>query len=145
MAKPGPIPKRSSERTRTNQAGEDGITLKKGVALDYYWPEPSEEWPEIVVDFYDSFKESGMQAFYQQTDIAQLRMACQLLSEEWGKPRRSAMIMAEAFKLLQGLGATEGERRQMKIELDKPVVEEVETRQAKVASIKSRLKSPPTE
>lgn len=140
MAGRGPVPKRSQERTRNNKVNAAGIALKKGVALPYEWYEPGEDWPEPVVRFYESFKESGMQAFLQQTDVAQLYMGCQLLAEEWAKPRRSALLMGEAFKLLRDLGATEAERRRMQIELDTPQVQEVDAKVVAMESAKARLR-----
>lgn len=138
----GPIPQRSTERTRRNKTGEDGLEIKKGVALPYEWVEPNPEWPEFLTDYFESFKESGMQAYFQQTDVAQLYMACEILSQQFNTGRPSAMMVAEAFKLLDGLGATEGERRRIKIELEEPGAGEVEE-DAKVthlADARARLK-----
>lgn len=141
MGASGPLPKRSAERTRRNTTGEDGIEVKRGVALPYTWTAPSEDWPVFITEYYNSFQESGMQAYFQQTDVAQLWMACQLLAEEWEKPRRSAMVMAEAFKLLQGLGATEGERRRIKVELETPKVQEVDAKVVAMESARERLQN----
>lgn len=134
------IPKRSDERTRTNKTGSDGIALKKGVALDYSWTEPSWDWEEPVRRYYLSFQESGMQAYFQQTDVEQLWLACQFLNQVYTSGRPSAMILSEAMKMMQGLGATEGERRQLKIELEKEAIESVDTKEAKVTELKNRLK-----
>ena len=142
MGARGPMPKRSEERTRRNKEGEDGIALKKGIALPYEWKAPGENWDPRVVEFYDSFKESGMQAYYQQTDVAVLWLACDLLSSQvvnHGRP--SAMMLAECMKMLDGLGITEGERRRIKIELDTPQVQEVDAKVVAMESARERLKN----
>lgn len=141
MGATGPIPKRSEARTRTNKTGEDGIALKKGIALPYEWPAADDDWHEWTKDFYDSFRESGMQAYYQQTDVETLRLSCRLLNREViEKGRPSAMFMAECMKMLDGLGLTEGERRRIKIELDQPTVQEVDAKVLAMQAARSRLK-----
>jgi hypothetical protein len=138
---PGPMPKRSEERTRRNKTGEDGLSVKKGVALPYQWQEPGEDWDPRIVTFYESFKDSGMQAYYQQTDVSVLWLACDLLSSQvMSSGRPSAMMLAECMKMLDGLGITEGERRRIKIELDTPQVQEVDAKVVAMESAKARLK-----
>lgn len=137
MGQRGPMPKRSSERTRNNKAGEDGIELKKGIALEWSWVKADKEWPAFIRDYYNSFQHTGMSAYYQQTDIQQLYMACHILAEQFKTARPSAIMVGEAFKLLDGLGATEGERRRMKIELDKPKEETDEEANQKIAAVTS--------
>lgn len=141
MGSRGPIPKRSEARTRVNKTGEDGIALKKGVALSYSWPEADTDWHPWVADFYGSFQQSGMQAYFQQTDVAALQLACRLLNREVvEKGRPSAMFLAETMKMLDGLGITEGERRRIKIELDQPTVQEVDAKVVALQAARSRLK-----
>ena len=139
MGSRGPLPKRSEARTRTNATFEDGIALKKGVALPYSWPAANEEWHPVIAELYEGAQESGMIAYYQQSDVAVFRMALDLLNDEWGKSRRSAMVMAEGFKLLKDLGLTEGERRRLHIELDTPKVQEVDAKVLALASARDRL------
>jgi hypothetical protein len=143
MGSRGPLPKRSDERTRRHKTGEDGIEVKKGVAFEYEWTPANKDWPEPVKRFYNSFQESGMQAYYQQTDVEKLWLACDLFAAEYekGPYKRSAMMLAEINKMWDGLGASEGERRRMKIELDAPQVEEVDAKVARIADAKSRLKN----
>lgn len=144
MGQRGPIPKRSDERTRRNKEGKDGLEVKKGVAHPWQWEEPDPEWHPEIIKYYNAFRHTGMSAYYQQTDVAQLRLACYLLSEEMNKSRVSAVQFANALGLLEGLGATEGERRRMKIELEEAHDEDLEQAakdavEAKVTDIRDRL------
>ena len=119
----GPTPKRSDERTRRNATGEDGIALKKGVALPFQWEEPGAEWDVAVKRLYLSLGESGMAAYYQQTDADYAWLICDEFSEYRKSPRKSAVMFAGLISSLSGLGLTEGERRRIHIELDAPQAE----------------------
>lgn len=141
MGQRGPIPKRSEERTRRHATGKDGIEIKKGIAQEYSWTKPGEDWPDFIVRFYESFSSSGMAAYYQQSDVEQLWMSCEMLARQFETGRPSAMMVAEAIKLLDGLGATEGERRRMKIELEAEKESDEDAKDAVVTDIQSRLRS----
>lgn len=137
----GPIPKRSDERTRRNKQGEDGIAIKKGEATDTFWPEPDEDWQEAIKDLYHGARQSGMSAYYQQSDIQWIWLACQEFNDYRQSTRRSAVHLQAALSMFsEGLGLTEGARRRIKIELDKPSDEEVVTTAEKVVDMQDRLK-----
>lgn len=142
----GPIPKRASERTRNNKTATDGLELVKGDALPYTWTDPSFDWEKPVQRYYMSFQQSGMAAYYQQTDVETLWMACEWMNRQYASGRPSAMILGEVNKMLDGLGATEGERRRLKIELEKPKEEDDGSEKlAAVTDIQDRLKSASSE
>lgn len=137
---PGPIPKRSTERTRRNAQGEDGLTVKKGEALPYAWPEPNPEWDEVVTDFYNSFKLSGMAYYYQQTDVQWIFIGCEEM-HKYRTGRGSAMHLQAILSIFnQDLGVTEGSRRKIKIELDKPEDDAPDVEGEKMIDINQRLK-----
>src|SRR5699024_3449099 len=77
----------------------------------------------------------------QQSDVEQLWMSCEMLARQFETGRPSAMMVAEAIKLLDGLGATEGERRRMKIELEAEKESDEDAKDAVVTDIQSRLRS----
>jgi len=112
------MPKRSEARTRRNSTGEDGIALKKGVALEYEWREPSPDWDEAVTRLYESLSQSGMAAYYQQSDAEYAWLICDEFSDYRDSPRKSAVMFSGLISSLAGLGITEGERRRIHIELD---------------------------
>lgn len=119
----GPMPKRSDERTRRNATGEDGVALKKGVALSFTWRPANTEWDEAVINLYESLSQSGMAAYYQQTDADYAWLICDEFSEYRKSPRKSAVMFSGLIASLAGLGITEGERRRIHIELDAPQAE----------------------
>lgn len=147
MAASGPIPKRAAERRRTNTKTEAGIstipTAVPVVAEDMEirpieMPAAGEKWHPDATATYESFAHSGMRIFYEPTDWAVLRVLCDQVSqglkpqfcginEVTGeaimsvKPMPGATITA-VLRGLAGLGATEGDRRQMRIELERGAV-----------------------
>lgn len=140
---PGPIPKRSEERTRRNAAGEDGIELKKGEAQPYSWTRADPDWDEPTRDFYYSFRKSGMAAYFQQTDVQWLWLACDELARYRAMGKQSAMLLGSIIQMLNsGFGITEGERRRLKIELDVPQEAESDEVNDKVVQAKNRFQKP---
>lgn len=119
----GPMPKRSEERTRRNATGEDGVALKKGVALEYAWRAPNPNWDDAVRNLYESLSQSGMAAYYQQTDADYAWLICDEFDGYRKSDRKSAVMFSGLISSLAGLGITEGERRRIHIELDVPVAE----------------------
>ena len=145
MGSRGPTPKRASERTRNNKTGEDGLEIKKGVAQPYTWTDPSFDWEKPIQRYYMSFQKSGMAAYLQQTDVEQLWLACEFLDRQFKSGRPSAMLVGEAMKMTDGLGATEGERRRIKIELDAPKESDEDATVIAMDSAKDRLRLAGTE
>lgn len=138
---PGPTPKRSDQRTRRNATGEDGLAIKKGEATGTSWPHAGKDWDQSVKDLYYGARRSGMSAYYQQSDIQWIWMACQEFNDYRQSPRRSAMHLQAALSMFsEGLGLTEGSRRRIKIELDAPDEGAADDTAGKVVDMKNRLK-----
>jgi hypothetical protein len=137
---PGPIPKRSEERTRRNKTNESGIAVKKGEATPISWPHPAKHWDKSVKDLYQGMKKSGMAQFYQQAEVQWAWLACDELNEYRQRGGGAMKLQAVLSMFSQGLGITEGDRRRMQIELEipeKPV--EPESRSSKVTNIQDRI------
>lgn len=126
---PGPIPKRSEERTRRNRSeNEGGVPLSKGVARGGD-PIPADpDWHPIVHTWYEAIMESGIADYYERSDwatayiIAEELNAYYLDAARLGK--RSSMMLQTLMSAMLSLGVTEGERRRMRIELEKPAEEQ---------------------
>ena len=123
---PGPMPKRSTERTRRNKPeNEGGITLSKGLAQGGEQFPAKRHWEKLTKDWYAAVGKSGMAEYYEQSDWAMVLIIAEELDayyKEAAKPggKRSAMMLATIFSAMESLGVTEGERRRMRIELEKP-------------------------
>lgn len=137
---PGPIPARSDARVRRNKTGEDGLEIKRGEATSVSWPHAGRDWEQPIKDLYYGARKSGMSAYYQQSDVQWIWLACQEFNDYRQSNQRSAMKLQAALTMFSdGLGLTEGSRRRIKIELDQPQ-EESDEMGDKVVDMKNRLK-----
>jgi hypothetical protein len=80
--------------------------------------------------FWDSVLESGQVDFYESSDYAKLYLLCDLYSKALAMTKLPAILIQTIFGQMEGLLITEGDRRRVRIELEKagseedPVVEE---------------------
>lgn len=138
----GPIPKRDAERTRRNKPENEGsVSLAKGTA---YGGDPfptKDHWHEMAKEWYQSLSDSGIAAFYERSDWATAMIVAEELTHYLNSPtgRRSAQMLTALFTMMTSLGATEGDRRRMRIELEKPQVEIQSTGVTELANYKSKL------
>lgn len=138
---PGPVPKRSDRRTRRNKENAAGLSVKRGVAVGVVeWYPPDEGWVEPVRRMYESFRQSGMAAFFEQSDLSLIWVACEGLQAWYDGGKKSAAQFDFVTGLLRQLGANEGERRRMQIELENQLEEvtEEDSAVASIAAYKSR-------
>lgn len=138
---PGPIGKRDSERTRRNKTNEAGLVTKRGVARGVtQWPDPEPYWHPAVVRMYKAFQDSGMSDFYEGTDAQMVFLACEGMQAWYDGRKASANQFQFVFNALGSLGASEGERRRMRIELDLEREEQTEESAAvaKMAEFRAR-------
>lgn len=127
---PGPVPKRSEERTRRNKPeNEGGVSLSKGERVPHRVPPADSNWHPRAKQWYRSLARSGMRDYYELTDYEVARLLCDALTEYYKRP--TAMMLATILQGMTSLGVTEGERRRMRIELEDP--KEAETSASLVA------------
>lgn len=132
----GPIPKREDVRRRRN-APSDGMPVTTARASANVEPiEGDDNWHPIAQELYESMIASGQSVFYEPSDYATLYLLCDQLSQHYGEVyvgmrddgrgvqeavfARRPMTGSDLSNLLKGLaslGATEGDRRRLRIEL----------------------------
>jgi hypothetical protein len=116
---PGPVPKRSEERTRRNKPeNEGGVSLSKGERVPFRVPPVDKNWHDRAKQWYRSLSRSGMREYYELSDYEMARLLCDALTEYYKRP--TAMMLATILQGMTSLGVTEGERRRMRIELENP-------------------------
>lgn len=120
------MPKRSNElqRPRERKGVRDPITYGQLRPVDHSHFLPDEEWHPTARMLWDSAFTSGQSDYYQDSDLAVLFHICEELSEYKNSTRRSAQLLGEISKLMGGLMFTEGDRRQVRLELQAPKDEE---------------------
>jgi hypothetical protein len=132
---PGPLPKRSEERSRRNKPeNEGGIALSKGNRVPFKVPAVDGAWHPRAKQWYRALSRSGMREYYELSDYEMARVLCDALTDYYRRP--SAMMLATILQGMTSLGVTEGERRRMRIELEDP--KESETSASVVAIDKYR-------
>lgn len=118
----GPVPKRSTQRRRTN-APEIPVESVPPVAVpvEEPWlvPLARGEWHEIAKDWFHALKKSGQAGWFQPSDWMEAYVAAQVLSEMLNADKLSAMLYASWSSHTSRLLVTEGDRRRVRIELER--------------------------
>lgn len=134
---PGPVPKRSDQRRRSNKDPMGVSKLPVSNPL-VECPPVDESWHRLAKDWYLSLIESGQSFYYAASDWAHAVLVADLLSrelsaaDEGGKPR--AMMLQTIFSEMGNLMTTEGARRRLRLELERAKAED-EKADAEVHSI----------
>jgi hypothetical protein len=127
MGSRGPVPQRSDQRRRTNAnpGGEitkaaAGASRPRGSAARAASP----GWHPLIRDLYFDIRKSGQAAFYEPSDWGMLRIGCEVMSENMLSAKPSAVMFASWDALMARLLVTEGDRRRMRMELERGKVED---------------------
>lgn len=146
---PGPPPKRSEERRRRNKDAveTEKVDIAELASHDVEIPVADENWHPVAAMWYESLKSSGQSIFYEPSDWATAYVLADVL-DRWLKPQDVkvgqigvgngdsaggdityvfeqkilAMPGGTLTAILKGMSAlmvTEGERRRLKIELER--------------------------
>lgn len=114
----GPIPKRDSERVRRNKPDvpTDVIALPGVVEmpeLDIPNPHP------LIIDFYASLADSGQSQYYEPSDWQYARLTMVFLNDLLRSNRVNGNILQVVNSMLSSLLVTEGERRRVRMEVER--------------------------
>jgi len=143
MGTHGPIPKRSDQRMG-HRAKDDADDITRITPTEEILGPPLdlEGCHPLASDWYEGLRRSGQADLYQASDWAQARVWTELLSralKQGSKP--SAVLVAAWSSGAAELLSTEGARRRMRLELDRPRRSDpdAERAAASVADIRARL------
>ncbi|WP_024816958.1 MULTISPECIES: hypothetical protein [unclassified Arthrobacter] len=136
----GPAAKRDAERARRNEPASGAA--RHGQLRPVTIPNADRKnWHPRATALFESFKTSGQRDFMQDTDWQMLKIACDLLTQYYERPK--AMDMQNIERILSSLGVTEGARRQqLRIELEVPPVEEKSAADAAREMYAARMGAP---
>ena len=118
MGVKGPIPKRSDERVRRNveDVPVETITAIGPVEI----PELGIPKPHpLIVDLYESMKNSAQSQYYEPSDWALARVTFHFLNKQLRSTKPSAQMLASLFSQMTSLLLTEGDRRRVRIEIER--------------------------
>lgn len=118
----GPVPKRSTQRRRVNKPEIPVETVPPvPVPAGEPWKVPLArgEWHDIAKDWFHALKKSGQSAWFEPSDWMEAYVAAQVLSEMLNAGKISAMLYASWSSHTSRLLVTEGDRRRVRIELER--------------------------
>lgn len=116
---PGPVPKRSDQKHGHRTRAELGEVTHAPAGEQVRPPEPDEDWHPIARDFFMSLRKSGQSAFYQASDWQVARYVAEAMSRNLSDGKFSAMLFASVTSAMSELLVTEGDRRRVKLELER--------------------------
>ena len=123
---PGPVPKRSEERRRRNKSAGPIVNAPAAVVVEQ--PEPSDDWHGMARDWYVSLAASGQARFFEPSDWQQARFAAEMMSRLLGATSRSGapavngQALSAWLSMTTTLLVTEGDRRRLRVELQRGAV-----------------------
>jgi hypothetical protein len=120
MGARGPVGKRSDQRHgHRTKAEKEAVTKVPVAGGPLPAEEPDEEWHPIAQRWFRSLGESGQRVFYEASDWATARYVAEAMSRNLDAGRFSAQLFAAVLSGMSSLLATEGDRRRMRIELER--------------------------
>lgn len=118
----GPVPKRENQRVRRNKAGEDGITTEKITAIGAVEVPELElgvETHYLIRAYWESLTESAQAQYYEPSDWQHARLTLYVLNDMLISGKIGSMKLAEVNKMLSALLVTEGDRRRVRLEVER--------------------------
>lgn len=120
MGARGPIGKRSDQRHgHRTKAEKEAITKVPVGGGPLPAEEPDETWHPIAQYWFRSLGESGQRIFYEPSDWAEARFLAEVMSRCLESGRISAQLVAAILSGASRLLTTEGDRRRVRIELER--------------------------
>lgn len=120
---PGPVPKRSEQRRRRNkpEGGIDRAALSTPQKLGPDVPEDL-ALDGLALRWYESLRTSGQAVYYTDSDWASALVVARAIQKFEERP--AAGILQAVLQGMGSLLATEGDRRRMRLELERAADED---------------------
>lgn len=146
---PGPVGKRDEERRRRNkpEVEVEKVNLDELISQEVEVPIADPEWEPMIIEFWDSLKKSGQAIWYEPSDWMMAYVALEVL-DRWLKPQdvkvgqignardeagggdityvfeqkivaMPGSVLSAFQKVMTSLMVTEGDRRRLRIELER--------------------------
>lgn len=122
MGTRGPIPKRSDRRIRRNK-DQDQPEIISAIGRVAAPPLGFEAHP-MIEDFYDSLQDSAQAQYYEPSDWEFARITLHFLNGQLLAKKPSAQMYAAINTALSNLLVSEGDRRRVKVEIDRETATE---------------------
>jgi hypothetical protein len=139
MGQRGPVPKRSDQRRRVNkpEIPVETVPAAPKVGGTYKVPLASGSWHPLAKRWWQGLRKSDQTAFYQPSDWEHAYAWTGMWSMQLENGCPSGMFLATWDSAMGRLLVTEGDRRRVRIELERAGTGEDAERAAGVASMKA--------
>lgn len=126
----GPVPKRSDQRRRRNKVDIDSapVAVASGGVRG---PECPDEVAGLAKRWYESLRTSGQSEFYADSDWTSALIIARAIEKFEERP--TAHMLSAILSGFGSLAATEGDRRRLRIELERNVASDDDEDAAVVA------------
>ena len=120
MGARGPVPKRIEERLGHVSSADKEAVERVPVTGTVVVPAADEAWHPIARRWYDSLPGSGQAQFYEPSDWATAAYLAEAMSRNLHAGQRfSAQLFAAVMSGMSNLLVTEGDRRRVRLELER--------------------------
>lgn len=102
-------------RRRNVESQTDRLVVEGSVSV----PPPQDHWHPIAKRWYEALAESGQSRFYEPSDWAYAVYVAEAMHRNLDAGRFSAQLLATVTKAMSVLLVTEGDRRRMRLELER--------------------------
>ena len=133
MGARGPVPKRNAQRRRRNE--ESKADTAPALTSEVEAPPVVKSWAPAAKRWYESLAESGQAQFFEPSDWQAAQLVAGELSVYLRSKKRSAMMWSHIWTAMTDLLTTEGARRRLKIEIERPPVGEDDAEASDVAKL----------
>lgn len=135
---PGPMPKHSDQRRRTNSREPAKVDRRQSSSVD--WPDPDPNWLDAITRWYQAQQESGQASILEPSDVATLWIWAEALDEAFKHGTVKPSLLSAWSTACRDLLVTEGSRRRAAVELETGEDAEPESG-PNLASVYSRLRA----
>lgn len=122
MGQFGRVPKRTEEimghRTKAELAERE--TAPSGTATVVPIPDADPGWHPIAMEWFESLSQSGQHRFFEPSDWAIARYVAEGMSRQLGRGSFGAQMFQAVISAAAELLSTEGSRRRLRLELQRP-------------------------
>lgn len=118
MGERGPIPKRSSERRRTNSDSKAEQVQAAGVVKR---PPVKGSWHPIAKRWFKALDESAQSRFYEPSDWATAYYVAEAMTINLEAGRFSSELFKAVMSAQSELLTTEGARRRVRVEIEREI------------------------
>lgn len=120
MGSRGPAGKRSDQQMGHRTEAEKSAVTKVAMSGTVEAPPLGlEDAHELVTSLYHSLTESGQARFYEPSDWQYARVIMSQLNDYLQQEKKSPTMFGEIMSALTSLMLTEGDRRRLKMEIDR--------------------------